>query len=201
MLHFDSKELTQRWQQICDAGASWDYSEYQPHVTISYNATNVGDIEPYTGQLVFGPERFAEIKEDWADDIIERSSDHPGGTDLHIKPQNAAPVYNIPVADAVTAANVQHVSWEMVRERRAGTVRRWVMLADLIATQRVIDRKRVAKHERKLRETGQTEPGQAPPLVLLWDDDLFILGGHHGLQAARNLGVKEVEVDLMVAPK
>ena len=48
-------------------GASWDWSEYQPHVTIAYAGADVdlSEIEPYNGKLVFGPEKFAEVDENW----------------------------------------------------------------------------------------------------------------------------------------
>lgn len=130
-----------------------------------------------------------------------KSSDHPGGADLHVLPENAEPVHGIPVADAVTSANVQHISWELAREGKLKTTRPLAVPMDsLIATQRVVDRERVAKHERTLRSGEGLEPGQRPPLVLHWDSDYFILGGHHGLQAAYNLGIPVVTVDVMVAP-
>lgn len=130
-------------------------------------------------------------------ELVGKSSEH---SDLHVQPENAIPIWGIPIADVVTRANVQHISWELVREGKTNTTRERVPLADIIATQQVVDRQRVDKHEQMLRETGETEPGQKPPLTLLWDDDLFLLGGHHGIQAAYNLGVKEVEVDVMMAP-
>lgn len=73
VLLFASDELKWRHERIKDAGASWDHPEYQPHVTISYDpdAPDIADIEPYTGPLIFGPEVFAEIKEDWAERITE----------------------------------------------------------------------------------------------------------------------------------
>jgi len=79
VLRFESQALTDRWQQIVDAGASWDYEDYKPHVTISFDAPDidVDSIEPYAGELVFGPEIFAELKEDWKDTITEKHT--PGG--------------------------------------------------------------------------------------------------------------------------
>ena len=73
VLLFASEELKWRHERIKDAGATWDHPEYQPHVTISYDpdAPDIADIEPYTGPLIFGPEVFAEIKEDWAERISE----------------------------------------------------------------------------------------------------------------------------------
>ena len=75
-----------------------------------------------------------------------------------------------------------------------------VRIDELIPTQQVVDWRRVQKHEAALRAGEAVEPGQKPPLVILWDNDRFLLGGHHGVQAAYNLGIREIEVDVMVAP-
>jgi hypothetical protein len=64
VLRFESTQLQQRWKQIYNDGASWDYPSYKPHVTITYNGRglDLSKILPYRGPLVFGPEEFAEIK-------------------------------------------------------------------------------------------------------------------------------------------
>lgn len=75
VLRFESKELTERWEQFKGMGASWDYDGYQPHVTITWKAPadlDLSKVQPYTGELVFGPEVFNEIKEDWKDTIVEK---------------------------------------------------------------------------------------------------------------------------------
>lgn len=71
VLRFEQAELAKRWQAFRDIGASWDHDGYRPHVTITYSAGDVklADVEPFRGELVFGPERFAEINEDWADKV------------------------------------------------------------------------------------------------------------------------------------
>lgn len=73
VLLFGSSRLAWRHEQIRNAGASWDWPEYQPHVTISYNAPeiDVETIEPYRGVLRFGPEIFEGIDEDWRAKIEE----------------------------------------------------------------------------------------------------------------------------------
>lgn len=67
VLQFESGTLKYRWQQFKDAGASWDYPEFHPHVTITYEIGDVdlAKVEPYQGRLLFGPEVFAEIDTDW----------------------------------------------------------------------------------------------------------------------------------------
>jgi hypothetical protein len=139
------------------------------------------------------PHVSSEIFAQLAREGVAKASDH-----IHVKPENAEPI-GLPVADVVTRANILHASWELVREGKFKPVRRTVPLADLIATQQVVDSERVAKHEAALRAGESVEPGQAPPLVLEWDGDLFLLGGHHGTQAAKNLGVREIEVAVLTA--
>ncbi|ACL61740.1 anti-CBASS protein Acb1 family protein [Methylobacterium nodulans] len=67
VLLFASSDLRWRWQEIIDAGASWDHPEYQPHVTFSWNAGDIdlSKVQPYNGPLVFGPEIFEPIDENW----------------------------------------------------------------------------------------------------------------------------------------
>jgi hypothetical protein len=67
VLAFSSDDLQQRWQEFKDGGASWDFPEYQPHITITYqNAEGIDDIVPYDGPLIFGPEEFQEVRQDLA---------------------------------------------------------------------------------------------------------------------------------------
>lgn len=74
VLLFGSSELSWRHETIRrEAGASWDFPEYQPHVTITYSGGDVDldQVEPYRGKLVFGPEIFEEIDEDWTSRLPE----------------------------------------------------------------------------------------------------------------------------------
>ena len=67
VLLFNSGELIWRHQDMVRNGASHDYDEYQPHVTITYSgAPDLANVEPYRGELIFGPEIFEELDEDWA---------------------------------------------------------------------------------------------------------------------------------------
>ncbi|TGP28211.1 phage portal protein [Mesorhizobium sp. M2D.F.Ca.ET.232.01.1.1] len=62
-LLFASTDLSWRHVAIREAGASFDWPEYQPHVTITTDPTDVdlSKVEPYRGELIFGPEIFSEI--------------------------------------------------------------------------------------------------------------------------------------------
>lgn len=64
VLLFNSSELAWRHMQIREAGASWDYEEYQPHVTITYAAgdLDLAKVEPYRGKIEFGPEIFEDLQ-------------------------------------------------------------------------------------------------------------------------------------------
>ena len=71
VLKFKSETLKNRWQYFIDNGCSWDYPDYHPHITITYNSTNdvdLSSIDSYNGKLVFGPEIFEEVNDDWTKD-------------------------------------------------------------------------------------------------------------------------------------
>lgn len=75
VLLFSNTELQWRHEQMKRAGASWDWPEYQPHITISYDpdAPDLDDVEPYAGRIVLGPEKFQEIDDGWRSKIKEDS--------------------------------------------------------------------------------------------------------------------------------
>jgi hypothetical protein len=76
VLRFESGDLARRWEELCDKGASWDYDEYHPHVTISYKADDVdlSKVKPYDGPIMLGPEITQEVKSDWKNDVVEKYS-------------------------------------------------------------------------------------------------------------------------------
>jgi uncharacterized protein len=68
VLLFTSSRLSWRHEQIMRAGASHDFPDYQPHVTISYSAPadlDLSTVEPYRGALRFGPELFEVQSDGW----------------------------------------------------------------------------------------------------------------------------------------
>jgi hypothetical protein len=73
VLHFSYEELDRRNAEFSKAGASWDFPSYQPHLTLTYDAGDVDldKIQPYTGELIFGPEIFEPLNEDWETDLQE----------------------------------------------------------------------------------------------------------------------------------
>lgn len=79
VLHFASEALTYRNKQIRERGASWDYPEYLPHITLTYQAGDVdlAKVQPYTGPIVLGPEIFEGLEEDWQGSVTEISLAEP----------------------------------------------------------------------------------------------------------------------------
>lgn len=61
VLRFESKALAQRHDEMVESGASHDYDEYLPHVTINLSGVIPDGAVPYDGELVFGPEIFETI--------------------------------------------------------------------------------------------------------------------------------------------
>lgn len=73
VLLFNSPALAYRHESITRAGASWDYPEYQPHLTITYKGTGVdlSKVVPFRGMLQFGPEIFEEFNDEWTGELVE----------------------------------------------------------------------------------------------------------------------------------
>lgn len=61
VLLFTSSELSWRHQSIIRAGASHDYDDYQPHISLTGEEVDLTGVEPYRGRIVLGPEIFSEI--------------------------------------------------------------------------------------------------------------------------------------------
>lgn len=65
-LRFKSPSLERRHNEILEHGASWDWPDYRPHITITMDAegVDVSKIKPFAGDIVLGIETFAEVQED-----------------------------------------------------------------------------------------------------------------------------------------
>jgi hypothetical protein len=65
VLAFSNSSLQYRNMSARDNGASWDYDDYTPHITITYQPPpdlDLSKVTPYTGEIILGPEIFEEIK-------------------------------------------------------------------------------------------------------------------------------------------
>ncbi|MBG6211693.1 phage-related protein (TIGR01555 family) [Labrenzia sp. EL_126] len=73
VLQFASSRLNWRHEDIKRLGAETDHPEYQPHITVSWNAPDIDltEVEPYQGRIVLGPEIFEEVDDNWKAGIKE----------------------------------------------------------------------------------------------------------------------------------
>lgn len=74
VLQFASWSLESRHREMVERGASHDWPEYLPHVTLTYSAPDGFDptaVLPFTGELRFGPEIFEPLDEEWKSRIEE----------------------------------------------------------------------------------------------------------------------------------
>jgi len=74
VLLFNSSSLSWRHQDMIAKGASSDYDDYAPHITLTYETPDGFDlstVEPYRGELIFGPEIFEQVNEDWKSTVEE----------------------------------------------------------------------------------------------------------------------------------
>ena len=69
VLHFASNDLIWRHEDIMRrTGASWDWDDFQPHITITYEGAadvDFSKIAPFTGKIELGEEVFEAVVEDW----------------------------------------------------------------------------------------------------------------------------------------
>lgn len=85
VLRFASPVMRYRHDSMIERGASSDYPDFKPHVTISYDAAGVdlAQVEPFTGELRFGPEIFEPIraKSDEADGFLAFTAEQEDAID------------------------------------------------------------------------------------------------------------------------
>lgn len=81
VLQFACSELHWRHKEALRLGASFDFDEYQPHISISLKAGDVDlkTLKPWTGEIVLGPEIYEEldVDPDWrkkvkANDLVAK---------------------------------------------------------------------------------------------------------------------------------
>lgn len=63
-LQFESQALWRRHASLLARGASWDFEEYAPHITIGYERHRLPISlfdKPFPGDLVLGPEVHAKV--------------------------------------------------------------------------------------------------------------------------------------------
>lgn len=73
VLQFAGRELNWRHEQAKDLGGSFDFDEYQPHISITLESGDVDlkTLKPWTGKIILGPEIYEEVKEgDWRKSVV-----------------------------------------------------------------------------------------------------------------------------------
>lgn len=66
VLKLRSPKLTARWNQFINMGCSWDYEDYSPHVTISYNGPKVlPHVPAYDELIILAAEQWKPVVLDW----------------------------------------------------------------------------------------------------------------------------------------
>ncbi|HLP99230.1 MAG TPA: LPD38 domain-containing protein [Sideroxyarcus sp.] len=77
VLKFSSDELQSRWKEYRDAGASWDYEGYMPHVTLTYKGDDIdlSKVVPYSGRIELGTEKQESLNTDKQDEYVEVPAD------------------------------------------------------------------------------------------------------------------------------
>lgn len=73
VLKIDSRELQEEHGYFRDMGASWDYPEYLPHITLTYKGMSVDteQMRPFTGDIVLGPLMAKALNTNWDSEIVE----------------------------------------------------------------------------------------------------------------------------------
>lgn len=75
VLTLENADLARRWQEAIDAGASWSYEDYTPHVTLTYGGAEgllIDDMKPFDGDIILGEEIFAEVNKKWKGKVKEK---------------------------------------------------------------------------------------------------------------------------------
>lgn len=74
VLRFSSSRLKWRHEEMVERGASHDYDEYLPHITLALapDYEPPEDMEAFQGELRFGPEKFEALKTDWVAEVANR---------------------------------------------------------------------------------------------------------------------------------
>lgn len=76
VMKLDCPECVAKHQQAREMGASYDYDEYIPHITLSYDAGKItperldGWTQKYRGTEIYADEEYEEpLKDNWAKDL------------------------------------------------------------------------------------------------------------------------------------
>jgi len=71
VLMYDCWEIKDRWQKIIsEYGATWDYDDFHPHITLSYDMEDldISKLPPYKGPIIIVEEYNNDLDEGWAEE-------------------------------------------------------------------------------------------------------------------------------------
>jgi len=73
VLKIQSDELQYEHLMFRQMGASWDFQEYTPHISITYQGRDlpIADMQPFVGDIVLGPLRAKPMNTNWDSEIVE----------------------------------------------------------------------------------------------------------------------------------
>lgn len=73
VLKIQSDALQYEHMMFREMGASWDYQEYTPHISITYQGRDLplADMQPFMGDIVLGPLHAKPLKTDWDTEVVE----------------------------------------------------------------------------------------------------------------------------------
>lgn len=85
VLMFSSSQLAWRHEDFKQAGATWQWPTYDPHITLSYDVTQswpddktwddrLRALRPWQGRIELGPEIFEEVSDGWSEGLRENRS-------------------------------------------------------------------------------------------------------------------------------
>lgn len=71
VLKHSNPEVIKRFNECMEAGATYDYPEYQPHITITYNGKdlNLDEIKIPDFDIILGEEEVVPLDKDWTDKL------------------------------------------------------------------------------------------------------------------------------------
>lgn len=92
VLQFSNAQLSWRHQDVLNAGGSWDFPSYEPHVSVTTDVaqswgepvgyegrvgweSRLRELEPWRGRIVLGPEIWREVEEGWSDRLVENAAE------------------------------------------------------------------------------------------------------------------------------
>jgi hypothetical protein len=113
-----------------------------------------------------------------------------GGGSGNIPEEQARPI-DLPIADEDVEDQVRHIAWERVRNGGSPLTNVVVSISDIVATQKVVDERRVEEHAAEYAANGKYKE---TPICLFLNSKYYILDGHHRVEGAKEAGAEEIEI-------